>query len=71
MYRTLYVDNFVYFSPNRDTEIASENKLKSLTTADFMGQVSHFLGIKFTWQHTTNNNIGAYLTQEDFTYHFI
>ena len=49
MYIALYVDDFVYFSPNRDTWIAFENTLKSLTNVDFMGQVTHFLGIKFNW----------------------
>jgi len=71
LYLALYVENFVYLSPNHDTEIAFENKLKILTTVDFMGQVSHFLGIKLTWHHTTNNNINVYLTQKAFKEHLV
>ena len=62
MYLALYVDDFVYFSPNRETEIAFEHKLKSLTNVDFMGQVTHFLGIKFNWQQQPDNHLDVYLT---------
>ena len=49
MYLGLYVDNFIYFSTSRDTEIAFKRKLQYLIAVDFMGEVNHFLGIKFSW----------------------
>ena len=36
-----------------------------------MGEVSHFLGIKFTWTREEDNHITAHLTQEAFADHLI
>ena len=31
-----------------------------------MDQVSQFIGIKFDWRHTEDNNLDIYLSQESF-----
>jgi len=41
------VDDIIYFSPSDKVEIKFEKLLSSLGDVDFMGQVSHFLGIEF------------------------
>jgi len=33
---------------------------------DFMGQVSHFLLIEFTWHHHQDGNLSISLTQQSF-----
>ena len=45
-----YVDDIVYFSKDPKVEEAFEQKFGDLTTVDFMGLVSFFLGTKFEWQ---------------------
>ena len=52
LYVGIYVDDFIYFSTDPKVENAFESKLKNLTDVDFMGDVTHFLGIKFTWSKT-------------------
>ena len=47
MYLGLYVDDFVYFSEDPQTEKNFEQQLEKLVNVEFMGQVTHFLGIKF------------------------
>jgi hypothetical protein len=44
-----------------------EQLLLSLGEVDFMGQVSHFLGIEFTWNHHDDGNLSVNLTQQSFT----
>ena len=65
LYLGLYVDDFIYFSTDPDVERAFEDKLAKLTTVDFMGEVSHFLGIRFQWRKT-NTRVTAHLSQEAF-----
>ena len=52
---------------HRDTEIAFEQKLRSLTSVDFMGEVSHFIGITFAWEWKPDNHIAVHMTQEAFS----
>ena len=66
MFLGLYVDVFVYFSPSKEAELAFEKKMSSLTKVDFMGQVSHFLGIEFMWQKLPDDNLCVSLTQQSF-----
>ena len=47
LYMGLYVNDFIYFSPSYETEIIFEWKFRALTSVDFMGGVTHFLGIFF------------------------
>ena len=65
MYLGLYVDDFVYFSKDETVERAFEAKLGALTTVDFMGQVTFFLGIKFSWR-TTQQTVSVHLSQRAF-----
>ena len=66
MYLGLYVDDFIYFSPNASTERYFENQLRKLVNIDFMGKASHFLGIKFQWTHHTDGHLDVHLNQEAF-----
>ena len=66
MYLGLYVDDLCYFSPSDECERAFEEKLNSLTTVDFMGEVNHFLGLKFEWQRHNDGHIDAFLSQTAF-----
>ena len=49
LYLGLYVDDFVFFSTCLEVKKEFERRLKKLNKVDFMGKVSHFLGIKFQW----------------------
>ena len=46
LYLGLYFDSFVYFSSSTKVKEEFEFFFGSLTTVDFMGTVSFFLGIK-------------------------
>jgi hypothetical protein len=35
-------------------------------SVDFMGQVSHFLGIEFSWQYHDDGHLTVNLTQQSF-----
>jgi len=70
IYLGLYVDDFVYFSESDDVEKVFETKLSALTQVDFMGQVSHFLGIRFQWRQT-KENLQVHLSQQAFTENLI
>ena len=65
LYLGLYVDDFVYFSQDSTVEKAFEKKLQALTTVDFMGEVSHFLGIRYQWRKTSDR-VTAHMSQEAF-----
>ena len=64
-----YVENFIYFSPSRKTEIVFEHKLKALVSVDFMGEVTHFFGMKFFCQREQNEHIIVHFAQEACTDH--
>jgi hypothetical protein len=66
LYLGLYVDDFCYFSPSESCEKAFENKLKSITSVDFMGNISHFLGLKFDWTTHKDGNIDVHISQTAF-----
>jgi len=70
IYLGLYVDDFVYFSESSEVEHIFEKKLQELTQVDFMGQVSHFLGIRFQWRQT-KTDIHVHLSQQAFTENLI
>jgi len=65
LYVGLYVDDFIYFSTDPNVEKAFEEKLSKLTTVDFLGQATHFLGIRFQWR-CTKGRVQAHLSQEAF-----
>ncbi|MFN9983787.1 MAG: hypothetical protein ACK53Y_27930, partial [bacterium] len=54
------------FSPSDAVKRKFEKQLSSLGSIEFMGQVTHFLGIEFTWHHHQDGNISVNLTQQSF-----
>ena len=66
IYVGIYVDDIVYFSPSSTTEKKFEELLSTIGSVDFMGQVTHFLGIEFTWHHHPDGNVSVNLTQQSF-----
>ena len=65
LYLGLYVDDFVYFSQDLSVEKTFEENFAKLTTVDFMGKATFFLGIKFTWLHD-NSKVSVHLSQRAF-----
>ena len=65
-YLGIYVDDFVYFSQDPEVEAEFEKKLNAKHTTDFMGQVSHFLGIRFQWRKHDDETISVHMSQEAF-----
>jgi hypothetical protein len=66
IYIGIYVDDIIYFSPSDVVEKKFEESLGNLVGVDFMGQVSHFLGIEFAWTHHSDGHITVNLTQQSF-----
>jgi hypothetical protein len=66
IYVGIYVDDIIYFSSSNEVERKFEGLLSKIGDVDFMGQVSHFLGIKFTWKHHPDGNLSVCLTQQSF-----
>ncbi len=66
IYVGIYVDDMIYFSTSDAVEKKFEELLSTLASVDFMGQVSHFLGIEFSWTHHLDGNITVNLTQQSF-----
>jgi len=61
-----YVDDIIYFSASDEVERIFEQKLSTIGNVDFMGQVSHFLGIEFSWRHHDDGHSSVSLTQQSF-----
>jgi len=66
IYVGIYVDNIIYFSHSAATERKFEELLSTLGSIDFMGQVTHFFGIEFTWHRHDDGNVSGNLTQQSF-----
>jgi len=66
IYIGIYVDDIIYFSSSDKVEHYFEESFSKLWQVDFMGQVSHFLGIEFTWKHHSDGNLSVTLTQQSF-----
>ncbi len=66
IYVDIYVDDIIYFSTSTEVECEFEKKLSTIGDVDLMGQVTHFLGIVFSWIHHDNGNISVSLTQQSF-----
>jgi len=64
IYVALFVDDFVYFSPDSDVEQYFEETLASKVKVDFMGQVDYFLGILFDWKRHDDGSVSVHLSQE-------
>jgi hypothetical protein len=66
IYVGIYVDDIIYFSPSDAVEQKFETLLATIGNVDVMGRVSHFLGIKFSWQELQNGHLSVTLTQQSF-----
>jgi hypothetical protein len=64
IYVGIYVDDIIYFSTSDEVEKKFEELLGGLVSVEFMGQVSHFLGIEFAWQHRDDGHLTVTLTQQ-------
>ena len=67
----LCVDDFIYFSQDREVEISFEQNLSSLTNVNFLGPVTYFLGIKFLWDTSVPKILTVHLSQEAFADHLV
>jgi hypothetical protein len=66
IYVGIYVDDIIYFSSSDAVERQFESLLSTIGSVDFMGQVSHFLAIEFTWEHHADGHLTVSLTQQSF-----
>jgi hypothetical protein len=66
IYVGIYVDDIIYFSASNQVESKFEELLSSIGSVDFMGRVSLFLGIEFSWIQHTDGNISVHLAQQSF-----
>ncbi|MFN9983377.1 MAG: hypothetical protein ACK53Y_25850, partial [bacterium] len=66
IYVGMYVDDIIYLSGSDEVERRFESLLSEIGDVDFMGQVSHFLGIEFTWKQLPDNHLCVTLTQQSF-----
>jgi len=71
VYVGIYVDDIIYFSSSDAVEKVFEEGLSKIGNVDFMGQVSHFLGIEFSWKHHADGNLSVSLTQQSFAENLI
>jgi len=62
----IYVDGIIYFSSTDAVERHFESLLSGIGSVDFIGQVSHFLGIEFAWKYLPNGHLTVSLTQQSF-----
>ena len=65
LYLGIYVDDIIYFSADDSVEKEFETRLQSKVNTDFMGKVSHYLGIRFQWKQTPEQ-VSVHLSQEAF-----
>jgi len=66
IYVGIYADDIIYFSTSDEVEKKFEELLGGLVSVEFMGQVPHFLGIEFAWQHHDDGHLTFTLTQQSF-----
>jgi len=68
IYVSIYVDDVIYFSTDDTVEREFEKQLGTIGNLDFIGQVSHFLVIEFSWKHHDdgNGNLSVTLTPQSF-----
>jgi hypothetical protein len=66
IYVGIYVDDIIYFSVSDDVEKWFEANLSTIGDVDFMGKVTHFLGIEFTWNELPDGHLCVSLTQQSF-----
>ena len=58
----------MYFSESDDVELEFQKRMNTFVKTEFMGKVTHFLGIKFIWQQDkTDHTTTCHLSQQAFT----
>ena len=64
----LYVDDCIYYSQSSTVETEFERRLSREIDGKitFMGDVQHFLGIKFTTNRDERNNLSIFMSQSSF-----
>jgi hypothetical protein len=67
LYLILYVDDFLYFSPDDAVEKHFELSLAKKIKVDFMGDAEFFLGIKFDWVFSSDGHLDCRLSQEAYS----
>ena len=65
IYLGLYVDDFIFFSRDKTVEKEFEKRIKATTNVDFMGNVTHFLGMRFQWRRD-DTHLKVHISQEAF-----
>ncbi len=66
LYLGLYVNDICYFSASPECKKYFEKQLGQLITVDFMGDATHYLGLKFDWVRHENGELDCYLSQRTF-----
>ena len=59
----LYVDDFVYFSPDPAVESRFEELFEKHFPVEFMGVANHFLGLHLQWTEEPDNHLSVHLSQ--------
>jgi len=59
----LFVDDFIYFSKSTKVEKYFEEEFEKHFKVDFQGEITHFLGVKFTAIRHVDNHLTIYMTQ--------
>jgi hypothetical protein len=68
---SIYADDIIYFSVSDDVDRKFESLLSTIGDVDFMGTVSHFLGIEFSWVFHPDGHLIVSLTQQSLAELFI
>ena len=66
IYVGIYIDDIIYFSSSDAVEHRFKSLLSTIGNIDFMGKVSHCLGIEFTWKDLPDGHLCVTLTQQSF-----
>ena len=64
LYLVLYMNVFVYFSPDPEVKHYFESALKAKLSVEFMGNAEWFLGTKFNWSVDHSGLVNCQLSQE-------
>ena len=67
LFLVIYVDDFIYFSPDDEVERHFEKLMADKVVVDFMGSVDFFLGIRFDWNLGDKSNFRVKLVQEAYS----
>ena len=71
LYCAVYVDDFVYFSPDPLVEKEFEKQLSDIIDVKFMGEVEWFLGTRYEWDRDSNGNPRCFCSQDAYVDHVI